>query len=85
MPRVRVFRIQTMNAATSLLVFKLERRKLMRVAANMATVARLENPLRLSCFVDQVLLGNKGILGRRNKRKDNLNDRRREEYRNKQS
>ena len=33
----------------------------MMVAMNMAVVARFKNPLRLSSFVDQVLLRNKSL------------------------
>jgi len=39
-----------MNPATLLVVLKLERRKLTTVVTNIAAVARLENPFRLSCF-----------------------------------
>ena len=47
---MRPFRMNTMDDTTSFPVFKLERRKLMTVAMNMAAVARLENPRRLSNF-----------------------------------
>jgi hypothetical protein len=67
-----------MNAASSVPINKLERRKLMTVAANIAAVARLENPFRLSGFGDRVLLRNKGLPEEENERKDN--DRRKEEY-----
>ena len=42
--------METMNMATRLPVFKLDRRKLLTVAMNMAAIVRLENPRRLSNF-----------------------------------
>ena len=62
---MRAFRLNTMEEATRVPVFKLERIKLMTVAMNMVAAARLVNPLRLSSFVDQVRMGNKGFYRRR--------------------
>ena len=49
-PTMRPLRMIMVNSATRIPVFKLESRKLVTVAVNMATVARLENPFRLSSF-----------------------------------
>ena len=79
MPRMRAFRIKIMNLATSVPVFRLDRRKLMMVATNMAALARLENPLRLSNF-GGLVLGHKevGLRDRRDEHK--ANDRHREKH-----
>ena len=61
----RAFRINAMNRATAVPVFRLETTKVMTVVTNMAAVMRLENPFRLSSFGDQILLRNKGLRRRR--------------------
>jgi len=50
----------------------------MTVATNMAAIARLEKPFRLSSFGDSVLLRRRSFAQGEDERKDN--DRRREEY-----
>ena len=53
------------NEATRVPVFKLDRMKLMMVAANMAAVARLENPRRLRDFGESGLVRNKRVCRKR--------------------
>ena len=75
MSRIRGLRMNTISASTRAPVLKLKSRKLMTVATNIATVARLGNPFRLSSCGNQVLLRNK--FAGDNEHKDN--DRCREE------
>ena len=61
----------TTNAATWVAVYKVDRRKLITVATNMAPAGQLENPRRLSSLGDQVLLRNEGFFEGENEHKDN--------------
>ena len=47
MSRMKAFQMNTVNAATIVPVCKLERMKLMTVAANMAAITQLEKPFHL--------------------------------------